>query len=392
MRIVMLSKAVVVGMYQRKLEEMARLPGVELTVVTPPGWRDSRGEVRLERAYTRGYQMVEAPLALNGHYHTHFYPRLGRILAALQPELVHVDEEPYNVATWQAMRWAVTHAVPSLFFTWQNLLRRYPPPFRWIEGYCYAHAAHAIAGNQAAAEILRAKGFAGPVSVIPQFGVDPDLFTAKESLMSQDASLVIGYAGGLVPEKGIDTLLRAVALCQQPGSSGQATGRWRLRIAGTGPQQDALASLAADLNLAAQVDFLGKLSSTDMPAFYRDIDILVLPSRSIPTWQEQFGRVLVEAMASGVPVVGSDSGEIPHVIDDAGVVFPEGDTITLAAILTRLAADPAQRAEIATRGRARVLVHYTQQRIAEATYAVYRDILDGSSAPEMNTTVKTGKG
>jgi glycosyltransferase involved in cell wall biosynthesis len=324
---------------------------------------------------------VEAPLALDGHYHTHFYPRLGRILDALQPELVHVDEEPYNVATWQAMRWATAHAVPALFFTWQNLLRHYPPPFRWIEGYSHAHAAYAIAGNQAAAEVLRAKGFAGPLSVIPQFGVDPDLFTTKEPSLGHRAGLTIGYAGGLVPEKGVDTLLQAVALCHQPGSPGQSAVPWRLRIAGTGPQQDALASLAADLDLAAQVDFLGKLSSTDMPAFYRDIDILVLPSRSTPTWQEQFGRVLVEAMASGVPVVGSDSGEIPHVIGDAGVVSPEGDAITLAAILTRLAADPAQRAELATRGRARVLAHYTQRRIAEATYVVYRDILEDPGTP-----------
>lgn len=384
MRVAMLSKAVLVGTYQRKLEELARLPGVELIVIAPPAWRDSRGEVELERAFTEGYELVETPLALNGHFHTHFYPQLGRVLDIVRPQLVHVDEEPYNLATWQTMRWATTHAVPALFFTWQNLLRRYPPPFRWLEAYCYAHAAHAIAGNQVAAEVLRAKGFTRPISVIPQFGVDPDLFTMTSSPARRTSGLIIGYAGGLVPEKGVDTLLQAVALChRQPGAS-QVPAPARLRIAGTGSQQDALAGLAGQLGLTGKVEFLGRLSSAEMPGFYRSVDVLVLPSRSTLSWQEQFGRVLVEAMASGVPVVGSNSGEIPHVIGDAGVVFPEGDAAALAEVLARLAGEPTQRAALAARGRNRVLAHYTQERIAEDTYAVYRQILQGTSLSEAN--------
>ncbi len=141
MRVVMVSKAVVVGAYQRKLEELARLPGVELTVLAPPVWRDSRGETHLERTFVEGYQLLETPIALNGHFHAHFYPELSRELNQLQPDIVHIDEEPYNLAAWQAMRWAVRHGRPALFFTWQNLNRRYPPPFNWMERYNYRHAA-----------------------------------------------------------------------------------------------------------------------------------------------------------------------------------------------------------------------------------------------------------
>jgi glycosyltransferase involved in cell wall biosynthesis len=383
----MLSKAVIVGIYQRKLEELARLPGVELTVIAPSAWRDSRGAMRLERAFTRGYRLLETPLAFQGHYHTHFYPQLGHILDAVQPEIVHVDEEPYNLATWQAMRWATQHSVPALFFTWQNLVRRYPPPFRWIESYCYAHAAHAIAGNQSAAGVLTAKGYRGPISVIPQFGVDPDLFTWQRPEHRPSQGLVIGYAGGLVPEKGVDTLLRAVALCCQRDWSEHGPTSYRLRIAGTGPDQAMLAGLAAQLGLTSQVEFLGRVASAEMPEFYRNIDVLVLPSRTTRSWKEQFGRVLVEAMASGVPVVGSDSGEIPHVIGDSGIVFPEGDVAALASLLARLAADPGQRATLAARGRARALARFTQRRIAEATYAVYLDILtSGIPAAESSAT------
>ncbi len=177
MRIVMLSKACIVGAYQRKLEELARLPGLELTVLVPSSWRDDRGEQKLERTYTAGYELREIPLAFNGRFHLHYYPRLAKQLQKLQPDLLHIDEEPYNLATRHAMGLARRQNIAACFFTWQNLDRRYPPPFRWWEQYNYRHANFAIAGNHAATEVLRAKGYHGPTRVIPQFGVDPGLFS-----------------------------------------------------------------------------------------------------------------------------------------------------------------------------------------------------------------------
>jgi glycosyltransferase involved in cell wall biosynthesis len=109
-----------------------------------------------------------------------------------------------------------------------------------------------------------------------------------------------------------------------------------------------------------------------MPQFYRTADVLVLPSRSRPNWTEQFGRVLIEAMASGVAVVGSDVGEIPHVIGDAGHIFPEGEVSTLAEVLTKLVGSPDQRRDLGARGRARVLERFTQEQVAAETVAVYR--------------------
>lgn len=387
----MISKAVVVGAYQRKLEELAAMPNMDLTVLVPPSWRDSRGATRLERVFTQGYRLVETPIVLNGHFHTHFYPRLAEDLAAANPDLVHVDEEPYNVAAWQAIRWASRRGLPALFFTWQNLHRRYPPPFSWIEHYNHGHAACAIAGNQEARQILLAKQFAKPIHVIPQFGVDPELFSAAGSSdhqilarPEQKPGLVVGYAGGLVPEKGVDILLRAVAVCNQQltGGIGHTVPpiACRVRIAGAGPEQAKLEALAQQLGQSSHVTLVGRLSSTDMPAFYRTLDIVVLPSRTMPNWKEQFGRVLVEAMASGAAVVGSDSGEIPHVIGDAGLVFPEGDAEALAAILLQLACNPLLLAELRQRGRNRVLANYTQQRIAHATYEVYDEIMQASRA------------
>lgn len=365
MRVFMISKACVTGMYQRKLEEIARL-GVTLTVAVPPIWRDERGELPLERTYTAGYELRVTPIALNGRYHLHWYPRLQSLLADVRPDVVHVDEEPYNLAAYQALRLARRYGAKTLFFTWQNLYRRYPPPFGWLEQYAYRRASCAIAGNQDAARVLRAKGYRGPVRVIPQFGVDASLYATTERVPGQP--FTIGYVGRLVPEKGIEDLIRAAS---------KLVGNWRVRVLGSGPDRGRLDALARSLGAGERVHFDGSLPSGDVPAYLGQLHALVLPSRTCPNWKEQFGRVLIEAMASSVPVVGSDSGEIPNVIADAGLVFPEGDVEALAGHLESLMAQPALWAELARRGRERVLAHFTQAQVAAQTVAVYREMVGG---------------
>ncbi len=363
MRVLMVSKACLVGTYQRKLEEIARFDDVDLTVVVPPSWRDERGELPLERAHTQGYDLVVEPIWLNGHFHLHLYPRLGRRIARLRPDLVHIDEEPYNLATFQTLWFARRAGARTLFFSWQNLNRRYPLPFRLIERYVLRHADYALMGNQAAGQVWRAKGYTGPMTVIPQFGVDPNIFEPGEKDPSR--GFVVGYAGRLVPEKGVELLLEAAAVLP---------GTWRIYLAGDGPYKGALKRLAAELGVGERVSFDGQIPSTRMAAYYRQLDVLVLPSRSRPNWQEQFGRVLVEAMACGVPVVGSTCGEIPNVIGEAGLVFAEGDVDGLRSHLLYLQQRPDVRADLARRGRQRVIERYTQAQIAAQTVAVYREM------------------
>jgi len=364
----MISKACIVGAYQKKLEELARFDDVELTVIVPPYWRDERGVMPLERVYTAGYRFIVEPMLLNGHFHLHFYPGMGKHVRRLEPDIVHIDEEPYNLATFQAMRLAKRAGAKALFFTWQNLKRTYPFPFSLIEGYNLKKADYAIAGNQEAVEVWRGKGYKGPIRVIPQFGVDPEIYKADKSQISNlNSQFTIGYVGRLVEEKGVRVLLQAV--------DGLA-GEWHLRILGSGPMQSQLEDLAQRLGVTDRVIFELPIPSAQMPAFYNQLDILVLPSLTRPHWKEQFGRVLIEAMACGVPVVGSRSGEIPHVIGQAGLTFTEGDARELGARLSQLMGDPALCANLARQGRERVLAHYTQAKIAAETREVYRRLLN----------------
>ena len=363
-RVTLISKAAVVGAYQTKFVQIAAQGGIELTVVAPPYWREGGHRLALDPAHTRGYELVAAPLALNGRYHVHFYPTLASILRRTRPDLCHIDEEPYNLATYLAARAARRQGARVLFYTWQNLYRRYPFPFGAMERWVYAHAEGAIAGSQAAAEVLRRKGYAGPIAEIPQFGVDPQFFRRLPEA-DEPRPFTIGFAGRLVEEKGL--LVLADAVCGLPGD-------WRLLLCGQGPLQKALAARFAAAGVVKRVTFEGQVSSQDMPRYLNAMDVLVLPSLTRPNWTEQFGRVLVEAMACEVPVVGSASGEIAQVIGDAGLVFAEGDAAALRAYLVALRADPQRRSALGTKGRARVLACYTQAQIAAQTVQFYRSL------------------
>jgi len=362
MRVLLISKALVVGAYQRKAEEIAA-QGIELTVLTPPSWRDRRGEQVMQPAHTNGYVLRSIPIRFNGAFHWHYYPTLAAEIRHIAPDLLHMDEEPYNLATWLALRAAHRAGIPAIFFTWQNLHRRYPPPFSWFERANYAAAQAAIAGNQDAAAVLRRKGYGGAIAVIPQFGVDPAIFAPAETRTREARPLQIGYAGGLLPEKGLEDLLYACA---------RLRGAWRLTLAGEGGEQTRLQRLADELAIADRVVFAGRIESTAMPAFHRALDVLVLPSRTTARWKEQFGRVLIEAMACETVVIGSSSGEIPQVIGDAGLIFAEGDCDTLAAQLQRLLDAPDERIRLAAAGRRRVLERFTMSQVAAQTVTLYR--------------------
>lgn len=361
-RVLMVSKACVVGIYQRKLELIAQ-EGVDLCVVVPPSWRDERGETALERAYTNGYELSVLPLRFNGNFHLHYYVGLGQKIRKFQPHIVHIDEEPYNLAAWQCLYHAKRVKAKTLFFSWQNIKRDYPPPFSWGERWVLRHVDYALVGTDSAGTIWREKGYTGAMQTIPQFGTDANVFFPLPIIPKR--VFTIGYIGRLVEEKGVLILLDAVA---------ELGGVWRLKILGGGPLLETLQKKALSLGIADNVSFDGQLPSTQISTYYHQLDVLVLPSLTYPNWKEQFGRVLVEAMASGVPVIGSNSGAIPSVIGDAGVIVPEGDAIALREAIDHLRTNHPYRHDLIQRGLERFRNHFTHEKIAHATISVYKHL------------------
>ena len=242
-----------------------------------------------------------------------------------------------NPTTWQLITLRRRCAEPNphtrriLFFSWQNILRHYPPPFAWMEQYVYQNSNAAIAGSREAETILRARVspsqsalFHNSASRIP---LHPPLPRAIPS------RITIGYAGRLVHEKGIEVLLQR-ARHTAGRLAAENSRQWSALL--TRCRQ-----LARELaNRRPRPVSRRGLLRTEMPQFYNSLDILVVPSLTQPNWKEQFGRVIMEAMACGVPVIGSDSGEIPNVIGDAGVIVPENDPAALTRALADLIKNP----------------------------------------------------
>lgn len=368
MRVLIVSKALVVASYRSKLRELSQL-GIDVTAVVPNSWREEGREIQFEPASDAGYRVIRTKLAWNGHFHLHYYPALARILDQSQPDILHMDEEPYNLATFLAFRLAGARSVSALFFTWQNISRRYPPPFRQMEKRVYDQSAYGLAGNEEALEVLRAKGYSGPAAVIPQFGVDTTVFHPAKPA---GGPFTVGFLGRLVPEKGVGDLLAAFAALPAPA---------RLIVAGDGPLSSHVDGVSREWRRQGRFERHARVPSADVPDLLRRLNVLVVPSRTTRKWREQYGRVLIEAMACGVTVVGSSSGEIPNVIGDSGVIFPEGDASALARTLRELWNEPRRSATLSGKGRERAETRFSQRRVAELTAEVYRRIMEGAPDP-----------
>ena len=371
MRVLVFSHSYVTAANHAKLEHLARMPDVDLSLICPRYVRRELTALRVERAEHPDYQILPLRTLYPSHNYRFFYWAAGRAIARLAPDLLHIEEEPWSLAAWQAVRCRRRRPeVKIVFFTWQNLRLDYGWPHDAIRRAVHAAADAAIAGNAEAADVLRQKGFAKPVHVLPQFGVDETHYTRRDERARRRelalSGFVVGYAGRLVPEKGVELLLDALAGLE---------GDWSLLLIGRGSLRDRLAARLGEPPFAGRAVQLDTVPRDEMPRYLNCMDALVLPSRAAPHWKEQFGHVLVEAMACGVPVVGSTCGEIPNVVGDAGLVFPEGDAAALREALARLMASSDECAELAARGRERVLAHYTDARIAQATHDIYREVL-----------------
>jgi glycosyltransferase involved in cell wall biosynthesis len=366
-KVVYVSKASRVAAHRDKLALLKQ--HVDLVLVTPARWGSQPDEAPLPG----DPRTVVLPALLHGRNHFHVYRGLAGVLERERPDLVHADEEPYSAVTGQVGGLCRRRGIPFVFFAWQNLDKRLPPPFGALRRSVFRSAAGGIAGTVRAGAVLRRAGFDGPLAIIPQMGVDEARFRPDAAARARvrgrlgvsDAAFVVGYAGRLVPEKGVDLVLGAASALPDA----------HVLVIGAGPEEAELRRRAASLGIDGRTHWAGGVASAEMPEWLAALDVLVLPSRTTRGWAEQFGRVLVEAMACGVAVIGSSSGEIPSVIGDGGIVVPEGSLEELRATLAILSRDADALARWARLGRARALAEFSQRRVVEETLAFHRRVL-----------------
>ena len=338
MRVLRVSHSAVVDAW-RERERRLTGRGVEMHTVSAMVWDEGGSQVPLA---PRAGEAVTGVRTWGSHPALFGYdPRpLWRLLG--EPwDVLEIHEEPFALATAEvlALRWLRRAQVPYSLYSAQNLAKRYPIPFRWLERAALRSAAGLSVCNAEAGRICVGKGFLGSPRLIP-LGLDCTSFRPGEE-RSPGASIVVGFAGRLAPHKGVRTLLEAIA----------SDDRLQLKVAGAGPELDALQRQAAALG--DRVSWLGPLGQAELADFYRGLDVLAVPSLTTPSWVEQFGRVAVEAMACGTPVVASDSGALPDVVGGAGLLVPPGDAGALGEALVRVGADPTLATSLRQAGMAR---------------------------------------
>ncbi len=301
-------------------------------------------------------------------------------IRSFRPDIVLVENEPWAWMRWQA-RWATWRAAPKARFaefTWENVER--PGLAGILLRQLYRAAAATgdflICGNKAAHALCLTAGYNEEKSMIgPQLGFNPADHPAasatekaawREELGWPTTAKVLGFCGRLVEEKGLFELVEAAR------SLLEKYPELRVALVGEGPLRKPLEALDPE---SSWLKILPAVRHEAIPAFLNKLDVFVLPSKPLKSpdgqvWEEQFGHVLIEAMACGVLTLGSDSGAIPEVLNDPSVTFPHGSTSALAKIIDYWLGDEARRKAKADEQREICAKRWTHAAVAE-TYATF---------------------
>lgn len=388
MRILVASHTYIVDLNCEKLRKMAHLePGIEVAVVVPKRWCPGgvQNKIIEAKAWNDGnFRVIPiSNFSQNNQGLLTFGIDIIGLLKQFQPDIIQVEQgaKSLSYAQFITLNKLLKLKAKNVFFTWWNLPYQSKFPVSWLENYNLSNTDGLIAGNKDGAEILREHGYTGLVQVMPQLGVDETLFSpqTQAELASQlgikPDEFVIGFVGRFVPEKGIMTLIEAISRLENSD--------WKLLLLGRGILQETIIKQAAEADLRERIILVESVPHDQVSRYINLMDTLVLPSETTYQfktltavgWKEQFGHVLIEAMACRVPVIGSNSGEIPHVIGEAGLVFPEGDFLALHNCLQQLKENPNLAQNLGQMGYERVREKYTNQALARQQLDFYQELL-----------------
>jgi glycosyltransferase involved in cell wall biosynthesis len=374
-RILSIAHSYCVALNRRLAHEMARAGGNDwqITAVAPVFFHGDLLPIAYE-AVDGELCHVEAVRAyFTSRLHVFVYGPRVRELLRQSWDLVHCWEEPYIAAGGQVAWWTPS-TVPLVFWTAQNILKHYPQPFSAIEKYCIDRSAGWMGSGQLVVQTMLARGYGRKPHRVMPLGVDIDHFrpdpAACEAVRirlnwSPLNPPVIGYMGRFVEEKGVGLLMRVLDRVTVP---------WRALFIGGGPLEPTLRQWAAPHG--DRVRIVSSVPHDQVPAYLNVMDLLCAPSQATSVWREQFGRMVVEAFACGVPVVSSDSGELPFVVDSAGVIVNERDEDSWVSAITGLLEDPARRSELSLMGVARARSLFAWPVVARSHLDFFSQFLD----------------
>ncbi len=352
-------------------EKIVELGGIDLRLLVPSTWHNNFRMLRFNPPKEKlSYELFSSDVFFRSRTHRLIYLSLYKHLKQFQPDVLYMNAEPENFQTFEAALLTKSSNTKLVFSSWRNVDHSsvgYPYRFGFvnkeIERYVLSRASHGIVFNRTAKSIFGKHGFR-KTTFIPS-PVDTSVFKPQPLPDRDNKNFVIGYVGRLVEEKGVDVILQALTSLPEACSA---------LIVGNGPVKKELQTLSGQLGLTDRVSFRNAVSPLEIPHLLKEINVLVLPSKTTTHWKEQFGRILIEAMACGVPVIGSGSGEIPNVIGEAGLVFKEGSVEGLRLGIERMMQTPSLREDLRWRGLARVNAFFSLQVVAAQYHNLLRSL------------------
>ena len=371
-RVLSIGHSYVVAMNRAILREVAEHPDFEVTIGAPSFFHGSLRSLEIEpEPADSKLKVVPLRCHLTQKMHVFFYnPWDLNALVKQGFDCAHIWEEPYIVAGYQVMRRLHKQQIPFLFRTAQSLIKNYIPPFRQMDRWCFTHAKHFVAGGNLVLKAMQDKGWELPGEVIT-LAVDTKAFrpfTPEEKVKKQKElglkGPLIGYLGRLSEEKGCDLFMSVLGQLKHKD--------WSFLVMGSGPYQQKILDWAKREGLSERVK-VALFKHDEVPQVLPACDLLIAPSQTRPFWKEQFGRMIVEAFASGVPFMGSDSGEIPRVIGNAGWVLPEADEKAWLNAINDFLANPDTGAEYVRRGLEKA-PQFGAENIGRKYQQVYREL------------------
>ncbi|MCR8632408.1 glycosyltransferase family 4 protein [Paenibacillus radicis (ex Xue et al. 2023)] len=379
MKVLFISHSNVIKTYQHKISIISENADVEILLVVPKEYKENLNIIRGE-ALNNNYKFkaLNAVFGRSGRQHFHFYPKLFNVLLKFKPDIIHLEEEPRSLITALTIFLSKILRLKAkvIFYTALNIKTDWKERYKIInirrhvysicQWYSFKHSDIGIAITDEAGKVLHDMGFAKQIEVISEnCGVNLEQYKRKKE--RKDTKITrIGFVGRLEYLKGLHILLEAISKLEIP---------FQLTIIGGGDKEKYI-KISKKLNLEKHIIWKDHVPHEMMCDVYENIDILVLPSITTKYVKEQFGRVLVEAMASGVPVIGSNSGGIPYVIGDAGLIFEENNVDELKECIEIISLKEGMWEILSEKGFARVKDNFTNYSIAQKLSKIYKELTE----------------
>ena len=371
MKILIISHTSVVTEYRKRFYALSEYKDLDIRVIIPDKWLEMNKWVSYEKTTD------DSKISLKIHKPvifwrkkpllnlTYFFPLLFKEIMEFRPDIIDIMEEPYSFCAFSTIILNIILKTNAkiIFFSAQNIYKRFPFPFYFFQKYVFRNSDLAFPMSEEVKDVLLKHGYKNKMVKLP-LGTEIN----EKNILKADKCINVGFIGRLEESKGYDLFIE---LSEKYSDKNNI----RFFIAGSGNDEQKVTDICSKKD---NLYFEGFLSSKKVSEFYDNMHIIIVPSKTTESWKEQFGRVIIEAYSHNCIVIGSDSGEIPFVIDNDEFIFKENDIDSLIKCFNNVIknfGDTAKIQSLISKNQEMINNKYSWQKIAEKTHNSYKELI-----------------